>query len=264
MMKAQLVPGGVGHFTAGHLAVEIHGSRREMGRAAGKAAAGHLRQLLAQQPGVRVIFACAPSQDEFIATLTAEPGIAWPRVTAFHMDEYVGLPARHPASFRNYLRRHLPATARPGIMHELAGDAPDASTECARYGELLAAAPIDAAFLGIGENGHLAFNDPPVADFCDPARVKIVELDPACRAQQVNDGCFSTLADVPHRALTLTLPTLLGAHRIFCMVPGPRKAAAVAAALGGPVATACPASILRTHPAATLYLDRDSASSLPP
>lgn len=261
-MKVQLRADGVGRFSAGSLAVEIHGGRGEMGRAAGRAAASFLREVLARQPGARIIFACAPSQDEFLAALTAEPAIAWPRVTAFHMDEYVGLPASHPANFRHYLRTHLIARVPPGIVHELAGDAPDAPAECRRYGDLLAQAPIDAVFLGIGENGHLAFNDPPVADFRDPARVKVVELDAACREQQVHDGCFPSLAEVPRQALTLTIPTLVGAARMYCMVPGPRKAAAVAATLKGPVTTFCPASILRTHPAATLYLDRDSAALL--
>lgn len=263
-MKAQLRGGGVERLSAGLLAVEIHGNRGELGRAAGKAAASYLREVLARQSSARVIFACAPSQDEFLATLTAEPAIAWSRVTAFHMDEYVGLPADHPANFRHYLRRHLTARVTPGVVHELAGDAPDASAECTSYGDLLAEAPIDVIFLGIGENGHLAFNDPPVADFRDPARVKIVELDAACREQQVNDGCFPSLAQVPRQALTLTIPTLVGAARMYCMVPGRRKAAAVTAALQGPVAEACPASILRTHPAATLFLDRDSASLLRP
>ena len=183
--------------------MEIHRNRGELGRAAGRAAASQLRDVLARQSGARMVFACAPSQDEFLATLTAEPAIAWPRVTAFHMDEYVGLPAGHSANFRQYLRTHVTARVRPGVVHELAGDAPDVSAECLRYGDLLAEAPIDMVFLGIGENGHLAFNDPPVTDFCDPARVKIVELDAACREQQVNDGCFRSLAEVPRRALTL-------------------------------------------------------------
>lgn len=261
-MKAQRRADGVDRFSAGPLAVEVHGNRSETGRAAGRAAASYLREVLARQPGARVIFACAPSQNEFLATLTSEPAIAWTRVTAFHMDEYVGLPASHPANFRHYLRTHLIARVPPGVVHELAGDAPDASAECRRYGDLLARAPIDAVFLGIGENGHLAFNDPPVADFSDPAAVKVVGLDAACREQQVHDGCFPSLSEVPRQALTLTIPTLLNTARMYCMVPGTRKAAAVAATLQGPIATACPASILRTHPAATLFLDRDAAALL--
>ena len=256
-------PEEVERFTAGRLAVEVHDSRRRMGHAAGTEVARHLRTLLERQSGVRVIFACAPSQDEFLATLVAEPGIAWSRITAFHMDEYVGLAAEHPASFRNYLRTHLTAAVQPGVVHELAGDAIDADAECARYSSLLEEAPIDVVCLGIGENGHLAFNDPPVAYFNDPVRVKSVVLDTACREQQVHDRCFPSFAQVPRRALTLTIPSLIGAARMFCMVPGPRKAAAVKAALWGAVKTACPASILRVHPAATLFLDTESAAQLP-
>jgi glucosamine-6-phosphate deaminase len=262
-MNPQTPEEEVERFTAGRLAVEVHDSRRWLGRAAGMEAAQHLRALLARQPGARVIFACAPSQDEFLAHLTAETGIAWPRVTVFHMDEYVGLPAAHPASFRHYLRTHLTAKVRPGVVHELAGDATDEAGECARYGALLAEAPVDMVCLGIGENGHLAFNDPPVAQFNDPARVKSVELDLACREQQVHDRCFPSLAEVPRRALTLTIPSLLKSTRMFCIVPGPRKAAAVKATLRGPVTPSCPASILRIHPAATLFLDNESAALLP-
>ena len=246
------------------LAVEVHADRGAMGTSAANAVAGYLRILQQRRRPVRAVFACAPSQNEFLATLARAPGIDWAGVTAFHMDEYVGLPSGHPASFRRYLKEHLTTLVPLGQFCEIAGDAPDAEAECARYAGLLRQAPIDLVCLGIGENGHLAFNDPPVADFHDPLAVKIVELDRACREQQVHDGCFPSLGEVPRRALTLTIPTLVSAARLFCMVPGPRKAAAVRAALTGGVETACPASILRTHPAATLYLDRDSAALLAP
>lgn len=249
-------------FSIARIAVEVHSTRVELGKAAGLAAAAELRTVLRRQGSARVIFACAPSQNEFLATLVAQPNIAWDRVEALHMDEYVGLPGGHPASFRNYLRTHLAASVPLGRMHELAGDAVVAADECRRYADLLRTAPIDLVALGIGENGHLAFNDPPVADFADPLLVKQVELDLPCRAQQVHDGCFPVLAAVPLHALTLTVPALLAAARLLCMVPGPRKATAVAATLRGPITTACPASALRTHGHVRLYLDRDSAGQL--
>jgi glucosamine-6-phosphate deaminase len=250
------------YFFVDRLGVEIHASRNAIGQAAGLAAADHLRSVLRRQGRARVIFACAPSQNEFLSTLTAQPGIAWPQVTAFHMDEYVGLAAKHPASFRRYLREHLTGRVPVGRVRELRGEASNLEAECRRYARLLHEAPIDLVCLGIGENGHLAFNDPPVAAFNDRADVKVVTLDAACREQQVNDGCFPAFAAVPRQALTLTIPSLLSGGRLFCMVPGPRKAAAVVAALRHPISTACPASILRTCSAATLYLDRDSAAGL--
>ena len=251
---------------ADRLAVEIHPDRAALGRAAGQAVAAHLRALLAKQGGARVIFACAPSQDEFLAALiaasrSAELGFDWSRVTAFHMDDYVGFAADHPQSFRRYLRAHLLDHVAVGAFHPLPAERPPA-VACAAYAALLAAAPIDLICLGIGENGHLAFNDPPVADFDDPARVKIVALDEACRRQQVNDGCFPTLPDVPTHALTLTLPVFRDARRLSVHVPGPRKAAAVRATLRDPRSTACPATLLRDHPDATLYVDEAAAAEL--
>ncbi len=251
---------------ADRLAVEIHPDRAALGRAAGQAVAAHLRALLAKQGGARVIFACAPSQDEFLAALiaasrSAELGFDWSRVTAFHMDDYVGFAADHPQSFRRYLRAHLLDHVAVGAFHPLPAERPPAEA-CAAYAALLAAAPIDLICLGIGENGHLAFNDPPVADFDDPARVKIVALDEACRRQQVNDGCFPTLPDVPTHALTLTLPVFRDARRLSVHVPGPRKAAAVRATLRDPRSTACPATLLRDHPDATLYVDAAAAAEL--
>lgn len=251
---------------ADRLAVEIHPDRAALGRAAGQAVAAHLRALLAKQGGARVIFACAPSQDEFLAALiaasrSAELGFDWSRVTAFHMDDYVGFAADHPQSFRRYLRAHLLDHVAVGAFHPLPAERPPA-VACAAYAALLAAAPIDLICLGIGENGHLAFNDPPVADFDDPALVKGVALDEACRRQQVNDGCFPTLPDVPTHALTLTLPVFRDARRLSVHVPGPRKAAAVRATLRDPRSTACPATLLRDHPDATLYVDEAAAAEL--
>lgn len=243
------------------LHTRVYPTRPEMGRAAGLHAAQAIRTAIADKGAARVILASAPSQDETLATLIAAP-LDWSRVTIFHMDEYLGLPADHPRTFRAYQRANVLSRITPAAFHGIAGESTDAAAECARYSALLREAPIDVCCLGIGENGHLAFNDPPVADFADPALVKVVELDLPCRQQQVNDGCFPSLAEVPTHALTLTIPALLSARTLVCTVPGPRKAAAVRATLLGPISTDCPASILRRHPAASLYLDAASASAV--
>lgn len=235
-----------------------------MGAAAAQRAAEVLRSALRQRGSARAIVASAPSQDELMDGLAAAPGIDWGRVTVFHMDEYVGLAANHPASFRRYQQQHLLARVTPAAFHGIAGESADPAAECARYAALLTAVPIDLVCLGIGENGHIAFNDPPVADFADPQMVKVAHLDERCRQQQVNDGCFPNLAAVPRLAITLTCPALMSGRALVCAVPGPRKAAAVAAALAGPISTACPASILRRHPAAELFADAAAAAQLPP
>jgi glucosamine-6-phosphate deaminase len=255
------------YLTAGRLAVEIHADRPAMGEAAGRAAAAHLHDVIAAQGHARVIFACAPSQDEFLTSLIAasrsgHTAVDWSRVTAFHMDDYVGLAGTHPQSFRTYLREHLLSHVKVGAFHPIPAEEPDAAGVCARYTALLAEKPIDLICLGIGENGHIAFNDPPVADFEDPHLIKIVELDHACRQQQVNDGCFPNLDAVPRHAFSLTVSIFRRARRLSIHVPGPRKAAAVQATIEGPITTACPASILRLHPEATLFIDRASAQLL--
>ena len=239
------------------LEVHQHPDRASLGLAAARRVAA----TIAACGEARVVFACAPSQDEFLAALLAQP-VDWAKVTVFHMDEYAGLPASHPASFRSYLRGHLLAHIVPRAVHLIRAEA-DAAGEAARYAALLAERRLDLVCLGIGENGHLAFNDPPVADFADPALVKLVALDDACRRQQVHDGCFPALDAVPTHALTLTIPALLSAREISCVVPGGRKAQAVRDALLGPIAPSCPASILRTHPRAVLHLDEAAASLLP-
>lgn len=245
------------------LPTDVSPTRAEMGRRAAAHVVGLLRATLAAQARARVVFACAPSQDEFLAELLRQSvgRIDWSRVDAFHMDEYIGLGADHPASFRTYLRARFMDHVRIGSWSQLRGEAVDPLAEARRYAALLAAAPIDLICLGIGENGHIAFNDPPVADFEDPQRVKVVELDHACRQQQVNDGCFPSLAQVPTHALSLTIPVFREAKQLSVVVPGPRKAAAVAATLTGPISTTCPASILRTHPSARLFLDHASSGS---
>lgn len=239
--------------TAGRLAVHVLPDG-DAGTAAGLEAAEALREVLRDRGEARVMFAAAPSQLGTLAVLRTAEGIDWSRVTAFHMDEYVGLPAGAPERFATFVRRELVDVVRPRAFHAIdPGDDPAAESE--RYAELLAVAPMDLICLGIGENGHLAFNDPPVADFDDPLSVKVVALDDACRRQQVNDGCFATLADVPPHAVTVTVPALFAGRRLVATVPGASKRAALHAALDGPRGTGCPASILRDHPAATLYTD---------
>jgi glucosamine-6-phosphate deaminase len=255
------------YFTAGRLAVEIHADRPAMGLAAARSAAAYLHDVIAANGGARVIFACAPSQNEFLSSLievsrSGHTAVDWSRVTAFHMDDYVGLAATHPQSFRHYLKTHLLSKVNMGKFHPVPAEQPDPASVVSHYTALLSEKPIDLICLGIGENGHIAFNDPPVADFEDPHLIKVVELDEACRTQQVNDGCFPTFADVPRHAFTLTVPVFRRARRLSVHVPGPRKAAAVAATIQDEISTACPATILRQHPDATLYIDRAAAASL--
>jgi glucosamine-6-phosphate deaminase len=245
------------------LAVRQYPDRPALGAAAAAHVADCIRAACAARGEARVIFACAPSQNEFLEALVRYP-IAWPQVVVFHMDDYVGLRADHPQSFRHFLRTHLlEHIALPKAVHLIRAEN-EPVHECARYSALLAEKPIDLVCMGIGENGHLAFNDPPVADFSDPERIKVVELDLACRQQQVNDGCFPNLETVPVDALTLTIPMLVSAREISCVVPGERKAEAVRATLLDPVSTACPATILRQHPSAVLFIDAASGSLLPP
>lgn len=244
------------------LTVEVYASKADLGRAAAQKAAGEVKRLLAEKGRANVAFATGASQFEFVAALREQAAVDWGRVAAFHLDEYRSMSPDHPASFRRWLITRVQEPLRPGTFHFIAGDAPDSKAECARYAALLAANPIDLGFVGIGENGHIAFNDPPVADFADPKRVKVVELDEACRRQQLGEGWFPTLEAVPTHALSLTVPAIMDFRQILSVVPDRRKARAVQDALEGPLTTACPASILRTHPAITLYLDRESASEL--
>lgn len=249
-------------FTVEKLRVFVYEDRAAMGRAA---AADVARSVAARQAAAgraNLIFAAAPSQDEFLAGLVSSREIDWSRVHGFHMDEYLGLGPGHPASFRRYLQEHLFGLV--GLagdrLHLIPGeDASRPLRTCLDYEDVLRANPADVVCAGIGENGHLAFNDPPVADFLDPVRVKVVRLDTLCRAQQVNDGCFARPDEVPTHAYTLTVPALLSAPFVAVIVPGPRKAEAVLATLRGPFAESCPASALRRHDGARLYLDRDSA-----
>jgi glucosamine-6-phosphate deaminase len=242
--------------------VHVCSDRAALGLAAAAQIANFLRAKLRAADSIAVVFAAAPSQTETLAALAAEPGIAWDRVKAFHLDEYVGAAADSGHSFRRYLMEHLLGKVKPAGFEGLRGEAADLPAECARYAaEWTKGSPV-VALIGIGENGHIAFNDPPDSRFDDPETVRIVELTRACRVQQVHDGTFPSLEAVPKAALTVSIPAIQRIPELFVMVPGARKAQAVKAALEGPLSEACPASILRTHPHATLFLDRDSASLL--
>jgi glucosamine-6-phosphate deaminase len=246
----------------GELDVRIHDDVLALARAAAADAADVLRAAIAERGDANVMLATGTSQLVFLAELVTYKDVDWGRVTAFHMDEYVGLPPTHTASFQRYMRERVAANVPFKEFHYLQGDTGDAEAEARRYADLLRAHPRDLCCCGIGENGHLAFNDPPVADFDDPLDVKIVALEPASRRQQVAEGHFAAIDDVPARAITVTIPALLRARRVLAVVPEERKAAPVKAALEGPISTACPASYLRTQPHATLYLDNESASLL--
>lgn len=243
--------------TVGRMSVETHATRSAIGTAAAEDIASALIRILAEKGDARMIFAAAPSQATTLAALRRMPGIDWARVTAFHMDEYIGLAPEAPERFSRWLDRNIFDFLPFAEVHRLEpGHQPQTASE--RYAELLNADVIDIVCLGVGVNGHIAFNDPPVADFDDPVDVKVVELDDICRQQQVDDDCFSRFEDVPRQAVTLTIPRLLRADQLFCVVPGRLKRDAVRAMLYGPVSTACPASILRTHANCTLYLDSES------
>lgn len=251
-------------FTAKFDSLLVHRlpTRAELGAAAAEHVTAVIRAAYAERGEARVVFACAPSQNEFFDALAWEQ-IDWSRVVIFHMDEYIGLKPEHPQAFRQYLRRNLLSRiGKPLGAHLIAAESAPVR-EAKRYAALLAEKPLDLVCMGIGENGHIAFNDPPNADFKDPAQVKVVELDATCRQQQVNDGCFRTLTAVPKRALTLTIPALVSARRISCVVPGERKAAAVKSMCLGAIRKTCPASILRRHPGAVLFIDNAAAALLP-
>lgn len=248
-------------MTVEKLSVHAFDTREEMGQAAAADAAARIRRIIGQKGEANVVFAAAPSQNELLEGLLQQD-IDWSKVRGFHQDEYIGIGENEPAGFGCFLRRAIFDKVPFKELHFLLCGAGQAEARCRSYTGLLEAHPIDLIFLGIGENGHLAFNDPSVADFEDPKKIKIVELDDVCRQQQVNDGCFSSLDQVPKQAMTMTMSLIMSVPEAVCVVPTRRKANAVRSALFGPVTTACPASILRRHPNAALYLDRDSAGAL--
>ena len=248
----------IGEVTAMHLT--IYPSKTTLGAAAAADASEAIRAAVADSGRARIIAATGASQFEFLAALVSLPDVPWERVELFHLDEYIGLSADHPASFRRYLRERLIEPTRIGTVHLLDGEQ-DPRDVCARVGALIAAEPVDVAFVGIGENAHLAFNDPP-ADFDTREPYLVVSLDEACRRQQVGEGWFSELEAVPTSAISMSCRQILAARRILCIAPDARKAEAVRASVEGPVTPHVPASILQTHDDVTLYLDTDSAALL--
>lgn len=254
---------GLKTFQADALAVRVYGNQSDLARDAARIAQTHLQESIAAHGSAAVILATGNSQIQFLDELARLGGVDWQKITAFHMDEYLGIAATHPASFRRYLRERVENRVKPRVFHYIEGDAALPLEECERYTRLLRAQPIDLCCLGIGENGHLAFNDPPVASFDEDRAVKIVKLDEKSRRQQVNEGHFAHLDAVPQYALTLTIPTLCSAKKMLCIAPEKRKAEAVRNALCGPINTGCPASFLRRQAHATLFLDTDSAALLP-
>lgn len=244
------------------LTVKIMKDRKEMGDVAAKDIHDAILALLKEKDHINMIFAAAPSQNDVLASLVASTDIPWERIHAFHMDEYIGLDKTAPQGFGNFLVEHIFGKVPFASVNLIDCEAKDIEAECRRYGDLLEKNPTDIVVMGIGENGHIAFNDPGVADFSDPEIVKAVPLDDVCRQQQVNDGCFASISDVPKYALTLTCPTLTRAPRLFCIVPAPTKAKAVARTLKGEIGEECPATVLRTKENSVLYLEPDSAALL--
>jgi glucosamine-6-phosphate deaminase len=247
---------------AGTIKLEIHPTSKAAGEAAAHAVAEELRRLDQLGKDIGVIFATGASQLDTLEALISIPGLPWGHVVGFHMDEYVGLDENHKASFRRYLRERLTHRVAMHEFFEIDGNAEDLASFGREYMRKLSLADPKLCLLGIGENGHLAFNDPAEADFNDPLPIKVVTLDDACRQQQVSEGWFARREDVPKQALTLTIPSLLRVPKLIASVPGRRKADAVRRTLDEPITTACPSTLLRTHPDVTIYLDVDSAAQL--
>lgn len=245
-----------------NLKVSVSQSDTEMGAAAAQFVSETIGKAIEEQGAARIIVATGASQFTFLEALKKTNDFDWAKVTVFHLDEYLGMSDQHPASFRKYLRERILDEVQPGSVHLVEGDGANVAQVLDDYSQLLLEHPIDIACIGIGENGHIAFNDPPVADFKDPLWIKVVELDEGCRNQQLGEGWFADLSEVPTRALTLTIPAIMRSQVISCVVPDQRKVAAVSGALYGPISESCPASILRTHQNAVLWLDDKSSSAL--
>lgn len=239
--------------------VNVYDTRKEMGVNAAKDCAECIKEMLGHKDELNMIFAAAPSQNEFLEALAADKSIDFSRINAFHMDEYIGLRKGAPQGFGEFLRTRIFGLVGFKSVNYINASAADAEAECERYGKLLKEYQADIVCMGIGENGHIAFNDPHVAEFDDKKIVKVVELDEVCRMQQVNDGCFATIDDVPKKAVTLTIPTLAAAQHHFCIVPAKTKAEAVKRTIKGEITEKCPATILRLCGDARVYLDGDSS-----
>jgi glucosamine-6-phosphate deaminase len=249
-------------LTAGKMKLRVYPSKRAAGEAAALAVAEEMRRLAALHDQFGIIFATGAAQFDTLEFLTSTSALPWKKVRGFHLDEYVGLDEKHPASFRNFLRQRLTQRVDMGAFFEMDGTAMDLDAVCRNYLKELHVAEPQLCLLGIGENGHLAFNEPAEADFNDPLEMKIATLDLMCRRQQAAEGWFPSWEQAPERALTLTIPTVFRVPKLIASVPGPRKAKVVRATVHDPISTACPSTLLRTHPDVTLYLDTDSAAEL--
>jgi len=249
-------------FQVDALSVRVHASQADLARDAAAMVKTFLVDRIAQAGAASAILATGNSQVQFLDELIKLGGVDWSKVTLFHMDEYLGIDPTHKASFRRYMRERVEARIRPKVFHYIQGESDQPLNECSRYADLLQAQEIDLCCLGIGENGHIAFNDPHVADFDDPWTVKLVSLDLKCRQQQVNEGHFPSVDQMPRYAFTLTIPTLCAVRKMVCVAPEQRKAQAVRDTLKGPITTACPASFLRKQPQCSLLIDTDAASLL--
>lgn len=249
-------------FYVDSLKVNVYENRVEMGQGASYLIGEKIKELLSKKETINMIFAAAPSQNDMIHSLIHTDGIDWSRINAFHMDEYIGLEKEAPQGFGNFLRDRIFSKVNFKSVNYINGQAEDIEEECKRYSDLLTQYPVDIVCMGVGENGHIAFNDPPVADFNDKKLVKAVELDEVCRQQQVNDGCFASIDKVPTHALSLTIPALVNASHIYCVVPAPTKRSAIFNMLRGEISEKCPASILRTKANAILFCDPDSAQDV--
>lgn len=259
---ANTLPAPIRSFTTDALPVHVFARQEDLALYMTLTVQKILQTAIQEEGRAAAILATGNSQIRFLQQLVELGGVDWSLVTLFHMDEYLGIQADHAASFRKYMRERVESLVQPRAFHYLAGDCDLPLDECRRYSSLLKAQPIDLCCLGVGENGHLAFNDPHVANFEDPDDVKLVKLDDACKWQQVKEGHFSSLETVPPYAFTLTIPTLLRARHVLCLAPEKRKSQPIKNALEGPISTTCPASVLRNHAHATLLLDQDSASLL--
>jgi glucosamine-6-phosphate deaminase len=254
--------GEVERFQTGKVNIEVHPTREDMGSAAAKAAGEALKKLAQARECIGVIFATGASQIHTLRALVNTPSLPWHKVYGFHMDEYIGLSMDHRASFRRYLRERLTQRVRMREFFEIEGMQRNPEQVCREYAEMVRSTQPQLCFLGIGENGHLAFNDPGDADFNDPVDMKIVHLDAMCRQQQVAEGWFQTVQEVPELAMTLTIPALLRVPKLIVSVTGPRKADIVRRSLEEPITSLCPATILRNHPDATIFLDHEAAAQV--
>jgi len=249
-------------FQVDKLIIEQYKTSEIMGKYAAEFTFEKLDKEIKTKGYANLILATGASQFNFLKALKTNHDIDWEKITVFHLDEYFDISTEHPASFRKYLKERIMDEVKPNEFHQINGDAKDKDAELKRYADLLSNHPIDIACIGIGENGHIAFNDPPVADFNDPQVIIIVELDELCRKQQFGEGWFPTLDDVPKKAFSLTIPTIMKSKAISCVVPDERKSDAVYNTINGPISTECPASILRNHDSCKLFLDNDSAIKL--